>query len=114
MPVVFHKEYAAHAPLRENTAEAVVQGVVTGYKREPITFDSRQKPLENRLTITMDVSLVSRDGKRVYFGERNVTLRFDYPLRADLQENDRLEEDALRSASQLLSQTLVSLMLEGF
>jgi cholesterol transport system auxiliary component len=26
LPVVFHKEYAARAPLRENTAEALVQG----------------------------------------------------------------------------------------
>ena len=43
-----------------------------------------------------------------------MTVRYDYPVKDDLQENDRLEDEALRSASKLMSQKLVSLMLEGF
>lgn len=95
-------------------AQALILGQVTGYKREPITFDSKQKPLENRLTIVMDVSLVSRLDKRLLFGEKAVTVRFDYPVKTDLQENDRLEDEAMRSASKQMSQKLVSLMLESF
>ena len=95
-------------------AQAVIKGTITSYKREPITFDAKKKPLENRLTIIMDVSLVSKGDKRVLFGEKGVTVRFDYPVKTDLQENDRLEEDALRSASEQMSQKLVSLMLESF
>ena len=95
-------------------AQAVIKGTVTGYKREPITFDSKKKPLENRLTIVMDVSLVSKGDKRVLFGERDVTVRSDYQVKTDLQENDRLEDEALRSASKQMSQNLVSLMLESF
>ncbi|MHB8836888.1 MAG: LPS assembly lipoprotein LptE [Candidatus Methylomirabilia bacterium] len=95
-------------------AQAVIKGTVTGYKREPITFDSKQKPLENRLTIIMDVSLVSKGDNRLLFGERAVTVRADYPVKTDLQENDRLEEETLRTASKEMSQKLVSLMLESF
>lgn len=95
-------------------AQALVLGTVTGYKREPITFDAKQKPLENRLTIIMDVRLVSKSGKRQLFGQQAVTVRYDFPVRADLQENDLLEEEALRSASKQMSQKLVSLMLESF
>jgi hypothetical protein len=95
-------------------SQASILGTVTSYKREPITFDSKQKPLENRLTIVMDVSLVSRGDKRLLFGERAVTVRYDYPVKTDLQENDRLEDEALRSASKQMSQKLVSLMLESF
>ena len=84
-------------------AQALIKGTVTSYKREPITFDSKQKPLENRLTITMDVSLVSRVDKRLLFGEKDVTVRYDYPVKTDLQENDRLEDEALRSASKQMS-----------
>lgn len=95
-------------------AQALIQGVVTGYKREPITFDTKQKPLENRLTISMDVSLIATTDRRVLFSEKAVTVRYDYEVKTDLQENDRLEEEALRSASKLMSQKLVGLMLEGF
>jgi len=95
-------------------AQAVIKGTVTGYKCEPITFDSKKKPLENRLTITMDLSLVSRGDKRLLFGERAVTVREDFPVKTDLQENDRLEDEALRNASKQMSQKLVSLMLESF
>ena len=95
-------------------AEALVQGTVTTYKREPITFDSKQKPLENRLTIVMDVFLVSKGDQRVLFGEKAVSVRYDYAVKTDLQENDKLEEDALRAAAKQMSQKLVSLMLESF
>jgi len=96
------------------TAQALIKGTVTGYKREPITFDSKQKPLANRLTISMDVSLVSKSDKRRLFVQNAVTAIYDYPVKVDLQENDRLEEEALRSASKQMSQKLVSLMLESF
>jgi outer membrane lipopolysaccharide assembly protein LptE/RlpB len=95
-------------------AQAIILGKVTGYKREPITFDSKEKPLENRLTIIIDVRLVSRGDKRLLFGEKAVTVRYDYPVKTDLQENDRLEDQAMRSAAKQLSQKLVSLMLESF
>ena len=95
-------------------AQALVLGTVTGYKREPITFDSKEKPLENRLTLVMDVSLVTRVDKHLLFGERGVTVRYDYPVKTDLQENDRLEDEAMRSAARQMSQKLVSLMLESF
>jgi outer membrane lipopolysaccharide assembly protein LptE/RlpB len=95
-------------------AQALIQGVVTGYKRDPITFDSKQKPLENRLTIVMDVTLTRRFDRRVLFTQKGVTVHYDYPVKTDLQENDRLEDEALHSVSELMSQKLVSLMLEGF
>ena len=62
----------------------------------------------------MDVRLVSKGDKRLLFGEKAVTVRYDYPVKTDLQENDRLEDEALRSASKQMSQKLVSLMLESF
>jgi outer membrane lipopolysaccharide assembly protein LptE/RlpB len=97
-----------------DAAQAVVKGAIASYRRDPITFDSKQKPLENRLTIAVDLSLVRRTDRRVLFAEKNVTLRYDYPVKSDLQENDRLEEEAIRAASKQMSQKLVSLMLEGF
>ena len=95
-------------------AQALVRGTVTTYRKDPITFDAKQKPLENRLTIVMDIALTAREGGRVLFQERNVTVRYDYPVKSDLQENDRLEEEAMQSASEQMSQKLVTLMLEGF
>ena len=95
-------------------AQALILGKVTGYKREPITFDSKEKPLANRLTLIMDVSLVSVGDKRLLFGEKAVTVRYDYPVKSDLQENDKLEDQAMRSATKQMSQMLVSLMLESF
>ena len=95
-------------------AQGVIQGTVTTYKNEPITFDSKQTPLENRLTVIMDVSLVTRGDKRVLFSEKAVSVRYDYAVKTDLQENDRLESEARRNASKEMSQKLVSLMLESF
>lgn len=95
-------------------AQAVIRGVVTSYRKEPITFDSRQRPLENRVTVTMDVSLKTRPANRVLFLEKNVTIRQDFPVQSDLQASDRLEDEAVREASKQMSQKLVGLMLEGF
>jgi hypothetical protein len=95
-------------------AQALILGKVTGYKREPITFDAKEKPLENRLTITIDVSVVSSGDKRLLFSEKAVIERYDYPVKDDLQENDRLEDQAMRIALKKLSEKLVNLMLESF
>jgi len=95
-------------------ADAVVRGTAVSYKRDPITFDEAGKALENRITLVMDVSLERRSDKRTLFAERNVTIRYDYPSRGNLQEDDRLEEEAVRKAAEQMSQKLVSLMLEGF
>lgn len=95
-------------------SQALIQGTVTSYKKEPITFDAKQRPLEMRLTVVVDAALITREDKRLIFEERNVTVRHDYPVKNDLQENDRLEDEALRNAAKLMSQKLVGLMLEGF
>ena len=95
-------------------AQAVIRATVTTYKRDPITFDAKQKPLENRITIVMDAALVARPDERQLFTERNVVSRFDYPVTSNLQASDREEEQALRDAAKQMSQKLVSLMLEGF
>jgi hypothetical protein len=95
-------------------AQAIIRGTVTTYKREPITFDSKQKPLANRLTIVMDVKLVVKSDKRLLFAEKGVSVQQDYVVKTDLQENDRLEEEALLSATEQMSEKLVSLMLETF
>lgn len=99
---------------RGEEAEAVVRGTVTTYQKDPITFDAKQTPLENRLTVKVDIVLAARGGGRVLFAEKGVTVRQDFPVRSDLQENDRLEEEVLQSVSELMGQKLVSLMLEGF
>jgi hypothetical protein len=62
----------------------------------------------------MDVSLVVNEGGRVLFAEKGVSARHDYALQDDLQENDRLEDEAVDRVSELMSQKLVGLMLEGF
>jgi outer membrane lipopolysaccharide assembly protein LptE/RlpB len=100
--------------VKSEEAEAVIRGVVTSYKREPVSFDSKQTPLENRLTVVMDVDLTRRAGNKVLFAEKNVTVRFDYPVRTDLQANDKLEDEAIANVSDQMSQKLVTLMLEGF
>ena len=95
-------------------AQAVIRGVVTAYRREPITFDSNQKPLANRLTVVMDVTLVANEGGRVLFAEKGVSARNDYIMGEDLEESDRREDEAVVRIAELMSQKLVNLMLEGF
>jgi hypothetical protein len=95
-------------------AQAVIRGVVTAYNKEPITFDADRKPLANRLTVVMDVSLVSSEGGRILFEERGVAARWDYVLTSVLELNDRQEDDSVGNVSKLMSEKLVNLMLEGF
>lgn len=102
------------AVVRGPEAQAVIRGEVTAYRREPITFDANQKPLASRLTVVMDVSLVASEGGRVLFAERDVQARSDYVMGDDLEENDRQEDEAVVRVSDLMSQKLVGLMLEGF
>ena len=99
---------------RPADAQAAIRGVVTAYRKEPITFDMNRKPLANRLTIVMDVTLVTSEGGRTIFEERDVAARWDYALQDDLEANDRQEDDAVKRVSDLMSQKLVNLMLEGF
>lgn len=95
-------------------AQGVIQGTVTAYRTEPITFDAKKKPLANRLTLVMDASLVTLPDRRVLFAEKGVTVRVDYQVKDDLQENDKLEDTARRNAVREMSEKLISLMLEGF
>ena len=100
--------------VEDDEAEAVVRGTVTRFAVVPITFDTDRKTTENRMEVYADVSLILTGETEPVFEQKGVSRFFEYPVPEDLALQQREEDIAYRDISRELSQTIISMMAEGF
>lgn len=95
-------------------AQAVIKGRVTRFAVVPITFDSDRKTTENRMEVFTDVSLHLVGEREPIFEQKGVSRYYEYPVPEDLALQQKEEDIAYRDISRELSQTIISIMTEGF
>jgi len=96
------------------TADAVLEGEVTGYELVAISFDPTANIRRYRLVVTMNVRL--RDVRRntVLFQQQGLSEKADFPVSGVVSETISREEIALRVATLDIARAVVALAIERF
>jgi len=97
---------------REN-ADAILQGQISEIKLSTASKKSSTSGYERRITMTVNVGLISRDGKRVLFQRKN--LNEDYVFDVSTNNSDfSVPSTALSEVGDKISKKVSLLMMSDF
>jgi len=95
--------------------DAVLEGVVTGYTKAPVSFGSTGRATRQEVTITARVALLETDPEIILWSQENFVFRRQYDIQEGGQEQffDR-EIVAIEALARDFAKSLVTSLLEGF
>lgn len=97
---------------RPGVADVVIRGVVTGFEVAPVSFDRENRALEQRITITAQVTADRRETLRdapLFSGVLTGTA--EYTETADNLQTRAAKNRAIEEAGDLLAQDLVAALV---
>jgi outer membrane lipopolysaccharide assembly protein LptE/RlpB len=99
---------------RENV-DAVLEGVVTGYSKSPVSFGSTGRATRQEVTITARLALIETDPETILWSQENFVFRRQYDIQEGGQEQffDR-EIVAIEELARDFATAAVTSLLEGF
>ena len=95
---------------RDEQADYILQGEVTGYSKELLALDYQGRALYYRLIITLKLELIDSSGK-VVMALAPISEDAEYHTALDVEVNKAREREALNRASQELAQRLAGMLL---
>jgi len=111
------KEFTSFSPNKitdTEHAKAIIQGKVTSYSLDTIAADKRDKVLEYRLRMKLEITLKDLEENSVIYENKDFEGFIDFKVPRDSISRRREEENARQRLAQELSQRLVSEIFEGF
>jgi outer membrane lipopolysaccharide assembly protein LptE/RlpB len=96
------------------TANAVLEGAITGYHRVPVTFSARGRATRQEITITARVRLVESDPETILWSQENFVFRGQYDIEESEQEFFDREILAIEDIAEDFAESVVTSILEGF
>jgi len=103
------------AKVVEEDAEAVINGVITGYELMPVSFNRNDVIQEYRVTIRVEVQLVRNSDGKVLWEDKNITDYEDFKVSAaDVNATKTAEWDAVKKMARDTSRLIKERMLEDF
>ncbi len=98
-----------------NTADAVLQGTVSGYNSNPTIFDAATgRASAVQLSVLLDVTLRERATGTVLYSRTRMEFRERYEISVDQRAYFEESDTALDRLSRDVARTLVSAVLEKF
>jgi outer membrane lipopolysaccharide assembly protein LptE/RlpB len=97
-------------------ADAVLSATVKSAVINPVQFDQQGRATQYQVTVTIDVQLVDRTGKKpvVLWRDERFSRNTSYPVDPLAKDYFDREVEALDTLSRTMAQDLVTTILEGF
>ncbi len=119
LPQAFAREFIAHTRYKVVTdparADMVLSGAVITYTNNPTIFDPNvQRNNVADLHVTMEVTLTERTTGRILYKKPAFEIKESFQISSDPSEFFEESEPAIRRASELVAQTVVTSILENF
>lgn len=111
------KEFTAFSPKMitdTEHAKAILQGNVVSYNLETVAVDIRDKVLEYRLTIKLEITLRDIEESNILYQNKEFEGFIDFKVPRNSISRKREEEYACARLAQKLSKKLVGEVFEGF
>ena len=111
------KEFTSFSPGKVTDmehAKAAIEGKVISYSLDTIAADRRDKMLEYRLKIGLEITLKDLEENNVLYQNKDFEGHIDFKIPRDSISRKREEENARRRLAEELAKRLVGEIFEGF
>lgn len=95
-------------------ADAVLQGAITGYRGDPVTFNTQGRATRIETVVTLQASLKDLGSSQVLWSQENLVFREQYDVPQVEQAYFDQESVALTEIAQGAAKLLVTSIFEGF
>jgi outer membrane lipopolysaccharide assembly protein LptE/RlpB len=100
--------------VKREDADAVLEGEVTGYSVQSISYDSQANVRQYRLVVTMNLKLLDTRKSAVLFEEHSLREKADFQVMNAVSQTISREETAVRTAALEIARSIVSLTVNRF
>jgi len=100
--------------VKREDADAVLEGEVTGYSVQSISYDSQANVRQYRLTVTLNLKLLDMKKNAVLFEEHSLSEKADFQVMNAVSQTISVEETAVRTAATEIGRAIVSLTVNRF
>ncbi len=119
LPIAITREFVSRTRYQvvqdPNTADAVLQGTVSGYNSNPTIFDpATGRASAVQLSVFLDITLRERATGTVLYSRTRMEFRERYEISVDQRAYFEESDTALDRLSRDVARTLVSAVLEKF
>lgn len=97
----------------EEDADAIIQCVISSSRAQTISRRSDLNTEQRRIVISVDVSVFSRTGKRIWFA-KGITANQQYDVETLKQDTLRNRREAVEDVSQKMSEKIYDRLTENF
>lgn len=98
----------------KNSAQAYLTGVITSIPIETISHATSTSSAERRVTVNLDVKLISNKDQTVIWERKQVSDNEAYDVDSDRFITDQNRRDALEEISERLSESIYKLLTDNF
>lgn len=97
-----------------NEADAILDGEITSYSLQAISYDAAANVTQYRLTLTLNLAFRDVRQNRVLLQRRGYSDRVDFAIPGTVAETIAAAETALQRVSTEIARTVVSFVIEQF
>ncbi|MBI5191955.1 MAG: LptE family protein [Nitrospirae bacterium] len=97
----------------KSQSDLVLNGIVTSYKESPLSFDSNQNVLENRITISVHLRLLQPSSGNILM-EKDVTKTAEYRVNSDVMITRAGRFSAIKELARILGEEITDRVLGGW
>lgn len=97
----------------KSQADVVLYGSITAYSESPLSFDTNQNVLENRIAITVHFKLLQASSNNILM-EKDVTKTAEYRVNSDVMVTRAGRYSAIKELSTILAEEITDRMLGGW
>jgi outer membrane lipopolysaccharide assembly protein LptE/RlpB len=100
--------------VKREDADAVLEGEVTGYSVQSISYDSQANVRQYRLVVTMNLKLLDTRKSAVLFEEHSLREKADFQVMNAVSQTISREETAVRTAALEIARSIVRITVNRF
>jgi outer membrane lipopolysaccharide assembly protein LptE/RlpB len=97
----------------ENSADAVMQGVIKAISTTPVARVGQTTTAQSRVTVSLDVAIIGKEGNRIWSGA-NIQTNQAYDVTPAKQLTERNRRDALVLLSEKMAEYLYNRLTDDF
>lgn len=94
-------------------ADLVLYGSITSYKESPLSFDTNQNVLENRIAITVHLKLLQTSSNNILM-EKDITKTAEYRVNSDVMITRAGRYFAIKELSSILAEEITDRVVGGW
>ena len=100
--------------VRREDADSILEGEITGYQLNPLSYNRQANVQEYRLTVTLNLQFKDVKKNEVLWHQEGLQQTADFQVQGQVSQTISSEESALRTAAVDIGRAIVNLAVDRF